>query len=154
MSDRPVARLSVSVGVPPERAFDMFVGDIGRWWKKDNTHWIDQDRAVEMRIEPRVGGRWLEVHDAATGEGVEIGRVTVYEPGRRIAFQWRLPFWPDGGDSDLELTFTPLGADGTRVDLVHDLSRSLLAPERLASYGTGWRSLLGYYQAHCAATAA
>lgn len=129
MKDHPVARVSVTVGAPPDRAFEMFVKDIGRWWKKDQSHWLEPERALDMRIEPFVGGRWLEVYDLVTGKGTEIGRVTLYEPGRRLAMVWRLPFWPEGGDSDLEIRFMPLGVDGTRIDLTHDLSRSLFAPD-------------------------
>ncbi len=34
-----------------------------------------------MRIEPRVGGRFIEVYDVETDEGFEVGRVTAWEPG-------------------------------------------------------------------------
>jgi hypothetical protein len=34
-----------------------------------------------VRIEPRVGGRFIEVYDVETDEGFEVGRVTAWEPG-------------------------------------------------------------------------
>lgn len=147
-----IARVSIVVPVRPDRAFTMFVGDIGRWWKKDTQHWLAPDIAIEMRIEPRVGGRMIEVHDAATGGGTAIGTVTAYEPGRRLAMTWRLPFWAAGADSDVEVVFTPAGADATRVEIIHDLARAKLAPDRYASYDRGWSVLLGYYSEHIAGT--
>ena len=32
-----------------------------------------------------VGGRFVEVYDLETGAGIEVGRVTVWEPGERLA---------------------------------------------------------------------
>ena len=43
-------------------------------------------RAENVRFEPGVGGRLVEVHDAATGEGRTMGDVTVWEPGARLVF--------------------------------------------------------------------
>jgi uncharacterized protein YndB with AHSA1/START domain len=48
---------------------------------------------VGLRFEPFVGGRFLEVYDEATGEGFEIGRVTDWQPGRRLAYTWREHGW-------------------------------------------------------------
>lgn len=80
-----------------------------------------------------------------------FGHVTAFEPGRRLAMTWRLPFWAAGADSDVEIVFTAAGADGTRIEVIHDLARAKLPPERLASYDRGWRFLLGYYSEHVAA---
>ena len=40
-----------------------------------------------MRCELGVGGRILEVYDAESGEGLELARITVWEPGRRLAWK-------------------------------------------------------------------
>jgi uncharacterized glyoxalase superfamily protein PhnB len=40
-----------------------------------------------MRCEPGVGGRLLEVYDDETGDALELGRITVWEPGACLA--WR-----------------------------------------------------------------
>jgi uncharacterized glyoxalase superfamily protein PhnB len=42
---------------------------------------------VAQRCEPGVGGRLLEVYDDATGDALELGRITIWEPGARLA--WR-----------------------------------------------------------------
>jgi hypothetical protein len=37
----------------------------------------DSGRLVEMRCDPGVGGRILEVYDAERGEGLELARITI-----------------------------------------------------------------------------
>jgi uncharacterized glyoxalase superfamily protein PhnB len=39
-----------------------------------------------MVCEAGVGGRLVEVYDAATGDGLELGRITVWEPGARLSW--------------------------------------------------------------------
>jgi hypothetical protein len=75
------ATAAVEVPCDPGAAFDIFTGDIGIWWKRGTRYWNDCARAVELRLEPHVGGRLLEVYDAGTGEGFEIGRVLAYSHG-------------------------------------------------------------------------
>jgi hypothetical protein len=75
---------SVEVGVDPETAFQIFTAEIDRWWRPGPINWYDSQRAVGTRIEPGVGGRWLEIYDEANEDVLEIGRITVWEPGRRL----------------------------------------------------------------------
>jgi uncharacterized glyoxalase superfamily protein PhnB len=117
MATYPTVTASVDVSVDPATAFEVFTKEIGSWWKPGPTTWNDATRAVEMRFEPGVGGRWLEVWDESTGEGFEMGRITVWEPPSRLAFAYM--------DNDLrdpltevEVRFEPVGA-GTRVTLEH-----------------------------------
>lgn len=149
-ADDRFARASVTVPVSPDRAFAMFVNDVGRWWRPGTGFWMQPDRAIEMRFEPRVGGRMVEVLDAS-GEGVVYGWITAYEPGRRLAFSWRLPFWDVGADSDVTITFVATGAHSTRVDLTHDFAAAGRHAREKARYLGGWQSLLGYYAEHIAA---
>ena len=44
-------------------------------------------RALAMRCETGVGGRLLEVYDDASGDTLELARITAWEPGRRLG--WR-----------------------------------------------------------------
>jgi uncharacterized glyoxalase superfamily protein PhnB len=117
MATYPTVTASVDVGVDPPTAFEVFTEEIGSWWKPGPTTWNDATRAVGMRFEPGVGGRWLEVWDESTGEGFEMGRITVWEPPSRLVFAYM--------DNDLldpltevEVRFEPMGA-GTRVVLEH-----------------------------------
>ncbi len=38
-------------------------------------------------MEPGVGGRIVEVYDRESGEGLEVARITVWEPGARLTWQ-------------------------------------------------------------------
>jgi uncharacterized protein YndB with AHSA1/START domain len=92
---------------------------------------------VGVRFEPGVGGRLIEVQDAASGEGLTTGKVTVWEPGRRLVFV-------DARDTEIEATFAP-EAEGTRVTLEH---RGLekLRPDLADLHGRfGGRLLLSWF---------
>ena len=101
---------SVEVRVDPATAFDLYTREINRWWKRDSWYWNDRQRARGLRIEPFVGGRFVEVYDEATGEGFQIGRVRVWEPGRRVVYSWRQADWPPGEEMEIEVSFDPTAA--------------------------------------------
>ena len=112
MGTEPTVSQSVEVPVDPAAAFELYTGGINRWWRRDSWYWNDRERARGLRIEPFVGGRFVEVYDEATGEGFEIGRVTVWEPGRRVAYTWRQADWPPGEELEIKVTFAPGAAGG------------------------------------------
>jgi hypothetical protein len=141
MTGQPASvRVSVSVGVEPLRAFTAFTDEIDSWYVKDRHTLADPARAAAIRFEPGTGGRLIEVYDAATGEGREIGRVTAWQPGRRLAFTDQL-------GTEVEVSFEAT-ASGTRVTLEHrGLER--LRPDLAAKHARyGWRRLLPWYQRH------
>src|SRR5580693_3284697 len=112
------ATAAVEVPCDPDTAFDIFTGDIGTWWKRGTRYWNDSARGLELRLELHVGGRLLEVYDAGTGEGVEIGRVLVWEPGKRLVFTWRQNDWAASEFTEVEVRFEAAGS-GTRVTVEH-----------------------------------
>ena len=139
-----IAAIEVPCG--PDTAFDIFSGDIGIWWKPGTRYWNDSARGVELRLEPHVGGRLIEVHDAGTGDGFEIGRVLVWEPGKRLVFTWRQDDWPASEFTEVEVRFEPAGS-GTLVTVEHggwDRVRSA-GPGITDGYSHGWQELLGFY---------
>jgi len=140
------ATATVEVPCDPRTAFDVFTAGIGAWWKRGTRYWNDPARAQEIRFEPRVGGRLLEVHDLETGEGFEIGRVLVWEPGTRLVFTWRQDDWAPAEFTEVEVRFEPAGRD-TRVTVEHSgWDRVPAAGPGIADgYGHGWAELLGYY---------
>ena len=103
------ASASVQVGVDPPTAFRAFTEEIDRWWA-----W-DFGRAVTRRIEPGVGGRVLEVYDDATRDGLELGRITVWEPGSRLVYRSSVD------DTEVDVRFDPVDG-GTRVRASADSS--------------------------------
>ena len=71
---RPVAATAeVLVEATPEQAFAIFTDEIGLWWRRDTPYWNDRERGRSVRIEPGVGGRFVEVWDIEGGTGFEIG---------------------------------------------------------------------------------
>lgn len=146
---RQAARAEVTVDALPVEAFALFTGEIGLWWRRDTPYWNDRERGMSVRIEPRVGGRFIEVYDVETGSGMEVGRVTAWEPGRRLALTWTQVGWPEGASTDLEISFEPAGEGRTNVRLEHSgFERVPGALAFVAGYDAGWKEILGWFAEH------
>jgi uncharacterized glyoxalase superfamily protein PhnB len=101
---------AVEVAADPLTAFTAFTDELDLWWVRGPINAYDSGRLVEMRCERGVGGRILEVYDAQTGEGLELARITVWEPGRHLAWTSSLD------DVAVDVRFEPTAA-GTVVRL-------------------------------------
>ena len=140
-----VATAEVVVAAAPDDAFAVFTDEVGLWWRTGTPFWNDPERGLSVRIEPYVGGRFMEVYDLETGEGFEVGRVTAWEPGRRLALTWTQVGWPDDATTDLEISFEP-HEGGTRVRLEHSgFERVPDAAAFAGGYDAGWKELLGWF---------
>jgi uncharacterized glyoxalase superfamily protein PhnB len=117
MSDDRSRSSTVEVAADPLTAFTVFTDELDLWWVRGPINAYDTGRLVEMRCEPGVGGRILEVYDAASGEGLELARITVWEPGRRLAWKSSLD------DVTIDVRFDPT-ATGTSVRLEATVSES------------------------------
>ncbi len=102
---------SVEVSADPETTFRAFTEELDAWWVRGPINAYDSGRLVEMRCEPGVGGRILEVYEAESGEVLELARITAWEPGRRLAWESSLD------DVTIEVLFQAT-ASGTIVRLV------------------------------------
>ena len=151
MSEPTSITASVEVAVDPATAFEVFTADIDAWYKRGPYSFKDAERAVGVRFEPGVGGRLIEVHDPVTGEGIEWGRVLVWEPGARLVFSDLLSSAPPAALTEVEVRFASVDG-GTRVTLEHrGLDR--LPPEVAAQKRKhGWITLLGWFDEHAAST--
>lgn len=141
------ASATVEVGVDPQTAFDIFTEEIGRWWRPGPINWYDSYRAVDIRFEPRVGGRWLEVYDDEADDVLEIGRITVWEPGDRIVMTY-VDGGHENGGTEVEVRFEPLPS-GTRVTIEHrgwDAIDPSLAERNRETKRWGWAAILGWYK--------
>jgi uncharacterized protein YndB with AHSA1/START domain len=124
---------SVDVQAPIERAFSAFTEEIGSWW--DPSHHILQAELAEMVFEPRVGGH---VYDRGVdGSECRWARVLAYEPPLRVLISWDVNTqWQLETDlektSEVEVCFTALGPNRTRVELEH---------RHLERHGEGWESM-------------
>lgn len=144
MTIAPIVR-TVTVAVPPQRAFDLFTGRMGEWWHEG--HHIGEKPFVAIEIEPRLGGRWFE-RDADGGE-CPWGKVLDWDPPRRVLLAWQLKgdfsYDPDFV-TRVEIAFEPDGA-GTRVTLTHD-DLHLFGDQAAAlsgAMGEGWGMLMAGY---------
>ena len=116
MSEQPMSEpnsisSSVDVAVDPATAFKVFTEEVNCWWLQGPINFHDSTRAYEMRIEPRLGGRVLEVYDLDTCDGLELATITQWEPGARLAWKSVID------DVDTEVLFEPIST-GTRVTVV------------------------------------
>jgi uncharacterized glyoxalase superfamily protein PhnB len=84
--DRSVTS-AVEVAVDPDTAFSAFTEELDLWWVRGPINHHAAGRVLAMRCEPGVGGRLLEVYDDTTGEALELGRITAWEPGRLLAWK-------------------------------------------------------------------
>ena len=77
---------SVTVDLPPERAFELFTAGLGEWWPREFS-W-SQEALEEMGIEPHEGGFAYE--RGPHGFTLHWGRVLTCEPPQRIVFTWQI----------------------------------------------------------------
>ena len=141
---------TVEVAVDPLTAFEVFTDDIGDWYQSGPHSWNDPERAVGIRFEPGVGGRWLEVWDEATGEGYELGRVLAWEPGKRLVVTYRNVQLPSSVETEIEVRFEPV-ADRTRVTLEHRGLEALPANELALWEERAWVGFMGWFRDHAGA---
>ncbi len=133
-------RKSVVVGAPVELAFRIFTERLGEWWPL-STHSIGE--AVAATVEPRAGGRVYETH--ADGTEADWGVVSVWEPPRRFAMEWKVN--PDAAaPTVIAIRFSDVDG-GTQVDLEHS-HWERLGPdgaETRNQYDEGWDVVLDGY---------
>jgi uncharacterized glyoxalase superfamily protein PhnB len=108
------ASAAVQVAVEPMSAFIAYTDEIDSWWVRGPINFFDASRAAAMRIEPGVGGRVLEVYDDASGDALELGRITVWEPGVQLAYRSSVD------DTDVEVRFEAVEG-GTKVRVTQTL---------------------------------
>jgi uncharacterized glyoxalase superfamily protein PhnB len=98
----------VTVGADPQTAFSVFTDEIDLWWARGPINFYDAGRAIGMRCEPGVGGRLLELYAEDASDALELGRITDWEPGRRLRWNSSVD------DVTVEVRFEPV-TDGTEV---------------------------------------
>ena len=150
---RAPVRQSTVVGSDIAHTFDVFVRTIGVWWPVTPFSG-GQDKVRDVVIEPRVGGRVYETWR----DGTEIpwGELLAWDPPHGFAMTWTGTPAP----TEVELTFTALGPELTRVAVEHRgweaLSDAQLAEDCAlpggggyagGAYNQGWVTILRHFAA-------
>ena len=105
--------VALRVKADPMRAFEVFTTEIGSWWRHNPLFAFTPREPGRMAFED---GRLIETREG--GKVFEVGKVSVWEPGRRLVFGWRqAAFTPDQA-TEVEVLFEPVG-DETRVSVTH-----------------------------------
>lgn len=147
MASRVVVALRVKAS--PARAFEAFTAEIGQWWQPNGLFAFTPREPGLLSFE----GQERLIETRAGGKVFEIGKVTAWEPGQRLAFGWRqATFTPDMA-THVEITFEPVGEDETRITVSHagwdSVPQAHVAkhgfPDAvfLQRHGEWWRVLLG-----------
>ena len=138
MTEARTVSSEVEVGVEPATAFTAFTEEMDLWWVRGPINfWSDGGRVVEIRCEPGVGGRIMEVLDGP--DVLERARITRWDPPDRLAWASSLD------DVETEVRFAAT-AGGTRVTVEH-----IIPAGGRDKGGTAWsRVVPGWFGAWCA----
>ena len=139
--------VAIRVPATPEDAFDAFTDDIGLWWRPSALFQLTPrgDGTLSFDGETRL------ITTLAGGKVFEIGRVTVWQRGARLAFTWRQATFTPDQITSVEVTFEAVG-DETRVTVTHR-GWDAIPQEHVARHGfplqatqghlaNGWRASL------------
>jgi uncharacterized protein YndB with AHSA1/START domain len=142
-------RKSVTVAAPLPVAFEVFTAQIEAWWPMASHH-IGQADCAAVVIEPRVGGRWFE--RGVDGSECDWGHVLAWDAPNRVTLMWQLnakfEFDPSI-ETEVDVRFTALDANTTRVDLEHRgldaYGADAQAMRESFSSPSGWNGMLEHY---------
>ncbi len=107
--------VALRVKAPCDRAFAVFVDEIGDWWRPSPL-FQTTPRPGRLSFEPGEGGRLIETR--AGGKAFEIGRILAWEPPERLVFTWRQASFPPDLHTEVEIRFEAVGEE-TRVSVEH-----------------------------------
>lgn len=112
------SQVYVALRVPasPSRTFEAFTGEIASWWQPSGLFQLTRRGDGRLAFEPGVGGRLLTKF--ADGEEFEIGRISVWEPGKRLVFTWRPASFTAEQSTEVEVRFEAAGVE-TRISIEH-----------------------------------
>jgi uncharacterized protein YndB with AHSA1/START domain len=108
--------LSLRVPADPMRSFEVFTQAIDSWWQPSGLFKVGATGDGRLAFEPGQGGRLFTTFE--DGSTFEIGRISVWEPGKRLVFAWRQANFSPEQSTQVEVCFEPVG-DETRVSIEH-----------------------------------
>ena len=119
-------RLTFDVDCPADHAFEVWTSRIDTWWPRDHT----VGEVVSVSLVGGLGGRIYERDTDGTEH--EWGRITAWDPPRRLAYRWHIGRGADEA-TDVEVRFVALGPGATRVEIEQD------GWERFGDRAGAWR---------------
>lgn len=106
-------RVTVFVAVSPHEAFETFTADVDLWWRRGpRFRAFPGDSTLVFEERTRLVERSVE------GAEHVVGAVRAWEPGVRLAFEWRAVNFAADEHTEVEVTFEAKGR-GTEVVLLH-----------------------------------
>ena len=136
------ARASVLVRVPVDVAFRVFTDEIDQWWRRGLRYRVSGKGRGILHLEGGVGGRLFESIESKSGTRViETGRVTAWDPPRRLALEWRNVNFSADEKTHVEVLFEP-SESGTLVTVTHS-GWAAIRPDHPARHGLDVGPFLG-----------
>ena len=123
--------VSLRVAATPAQAFDVFTREIHLWWRHNDLFRFTPRSPGRLAFEPHAGGSFTET--LANGKVFEIGKITAWEPGSRLAFTWRQASFAADQLTTVEVRFEPIGQE-TRITVEH-LGWDSVPQEHVARHG-------------------
>jgi hypothetical protein len=142
-------RKTVHVKAPIAHAFEVFTSGLTRWWPLD--HGVGKKPIQKVLMEPRLGGRWLEI--AQDGTETSVATITLWEPPHRFVMLWQVnaKWQPDATmKSEVDVRFTADGPKATHVEVVHHRFETMGAEAGASmrkDVDSGWPGLLALFVA-------
>ena len=147
----PVRKI-IEVKAPIARAFDVFTVGLTRWWPPN--HGIGQKPMAKVLMEPRLGGRWLEI--AEDGTETLVATIIDWDRPHRVVLRWQVnaQWKPDPTmGSEVVVQFTADGPDITTVELLHHKFETMGAQDGASmrkDVDGGWPTILDRFAAEAA----
>ena len=121
--------LEVNIGVPPERVFRALTS------AEEFPNFLPEFK--QMTFEARLGGAYEFRGEGDDGSTFTVrGRITEFDPPRRLAFTWRWQDW-DFPETTVSFTMEPTEA-GTKVSFLHSGFPTELEESR-GEHETHWK---------------
>ena len=144
---------TIEVPCNQEKAFNVFI-DIGSWWPVDrfSTSLMRGETVKELRVDAKEGGQIVEL--SSEEHEVVWGTIKSYAPFNYLNLDFHIPHPSEEnpGFSTVEVRFTPIGEDKTRVELTQSNWEALgdVAEMVQGGYQQAWVMIFeGAYQAAC-----
>lgn len=130
---------TIDVPCSQEKAFQVFVNDMGSWWPLEKRSMSMHAGAVakSLSVEAKEGGKIVETgHDDTLHHW---GTITSFNPHDGIDMDFHMGLPPENA-SLVEVRFTALDEDRTRVELTQSNWEAFgdMAEMMRNGYGSGW----------------